>query len=45
VLADRDEFSLGSEAQESWEQINRRPARSLAGLRELMARPSPFGGE
>jgi uncharacterized protein (DUF1778 family) len=42
VLADRVEFTLGSEAQEAWERVNRRPARSLAGLRELMARPSPF---
>jgi uncharacterized protein (DUF1778 family) len=45
VLADRTEFVLGSEAQEVWERINRRRARSLAGLRELMARPSPFSDE
>jgi len=45
VLADRTEFTLGSEAQEAWERINRHPARSLAGLRELMARPSPFTDE
>jgi uncharacterized protein (DUF1778 family) len=45
VLADRAEFSLGAEAQQAWEAINRRPARSLAGLRELMARPSPFTDE
>jgi len=45
VLADRTEFSLGAEAQQAWEVINRRPARSLTGLRELMARPSPFTGE
>jgi len=45
VLADRTEFTLGSAAQEAWERINRRPARSLAGLRELMARPSPFADE
>jgi uncharacterized protein (DUF1778 family) len=45
VLADRTEFLLGSEAQEVWERINRRRARSLAGLRELMARPSPFSDE
>ena len=42
VLADRVEFSLGPDAHQAWERINRRPARSLAGLRELMARPSPF---
>ena len=45
VLADRTQFTLGSEAQEAWERINRRPARSLAGLRELLARPSPFADE
>lgn len=45
VLADRTEFSLGVEAQQAWEVINRRPARSLVGLRELMARPSPFADE
>lgn len=45
VLADRVEFKLGPDAQEAWERINRRPARSLAGLRELMARPSPFVDE
>lgn len=45
VLADRVEFSLEPDAQERWERINRRPARSLAGLRELMARPSPFADE
>jgi uncharacterized protein (DUF1778 family) len=42
VLADRTEFVLDSAAQERWEAITRRPARSLAGLRELMNRPSPF---
>jgi uncharacterized protein (DUF1778 family) len=42
VLADRSEFVLDAEAQQAWEKINRRPARTLAGLRELMARPSPF---
>jgi uncharacterized protein (DUF1778 family) len=45
VLADRSEFVLGSEAREAWEKINRRRARSLAGLRALMARPSPFSDE
>lgn len=42
VLADRLEFSLDAEAREAWERINRRDARDLAGLRELMVRPSPF---
>jgi uncharacterized protein (DUF1778 family) len=45
VLADRTEFGLGPEAQQEWDRINRRPARSLVGLRELMARPSPFADE
>ena len=42
VLADRDRFSLSPAAAEEWESINARPARELAGLRRLMARPSPF---
>lgn len=45
VLADRTEFALDPEAQEAWERINRRRARTLTGLRELMTRPSPFSGE
>ncbi len=42
VLADRTEFVLDDEALERWEVLNARPARDLPGLRELMARPSPF---
>lgn len=42
VLADRSEFALDADAREVWEKINRRPARDLPGLRNLMARPSPF---
>lgn len=42
VLADRTDFALQPDALEAWEEINRRPARSLDGLRDLMARPSPF---
>jgi uncharacterized protein (DUF1778 family) len=42
VLADRSEFRLDDEGRTAWERINRRPARSLAGLRDLVARPSPF---
>ncbi len=42
VLADRTEFVLDGEALERWEALNERPARDLPGLRELMARPSPF---
>ncbi len=45
VLADRTEFVLDPEAQEAWEELNRRPARDLPGLREFMARPSPFADE
>lgn len=44
VLADRDRFSLDTEAAAEWERINRRPARELAGLKRLMERPSPFNG-
>jgi uncharacterized protein (DUF1778 family) len=42
VLADRNEFVLDHDQRQAWEQINRRPARTLSGLRDLMARPSPF---
>jgi len=42
VLADRDQFVLTADAAEAWDAINRRPARDLAGLKALMARPSPF---
>ena len=45
VLADRTEFVLDTEAQEAWEELNRRPARDLPGLGEFMARPSPFADE
>jgi uncharacterized protein (DUF1778 family) len=42
VLADRDRFDLDASALQAWEAVNARPARELAGLRELMQRPSPF---
>lgn len=42
VLADRDQFTLAPEAAAEWDRINRRSAKELAGLRRLMARPSPF---
>jgi uncharacterized protein (DUF1778 family) len=42
VLADREAFVLSNRAQAEWEKINRRPARDLPGLRELMRRRSPF---
>ncbi|MCU1357917.1 MAG: hypothetical protein JWM89_3335 [Acidimicrobiales bacterium] len=42
VLADRDRFVLAPEAAAAWEDINRRPARKLPGLKRLSQRPSPF---
>ena len=42
VLADRDHFTLDTDASAEWERINRRPAKELAGLKRLMQRPSPF---
>lgn len=45
VLADRLEFVLDADAQQAWEKINQRSTQDLAGLRELMARPSPFTDE
>ena len=42
VLADRTEFTLTPEARDAWDALNRRPARTLTGLRDLMNRPSPF---
>jgi uncharacterized protein (DUF1778 family) len=42
VLADREQFVLDPDAQQEWERINNRPARSLPGLVRLMERPSPF---
>jgi uncharacterized protein (DUF1778 family) len=43
VLADREHFVLDATAQQEWERINSRPARSLPGLARLLERPSPFG--
>ena len=42
VLADRELFVLDANAQQEWERINSRPARSLPGLERLLQRPSPF---
>ena len=42
VMADRERFVLSEHAAAEWEAINSRPARELSGLRDLMARPSPF---
>jgi uncharacterized protein (DUF1778 family) len=44
VLADRQHFVLDPAAQQEWERINTRPARTLPGLAHLMERPSPFLG-
>lgn len=45
VLADRTEFVLDVEGRTAWEEVNSRPPRDVAGLRELMERPSPFSDE
>ena len=42
VLADRTEFTLSPAAAEAWDEMNRRAAVDLPGLRALMKRPSPF---
>lgn len=42
VLADRTEFVLDARGRTAWEEVNSRPPRNVAGLRELMERPSPF---
>lgn len=42
VLADRTQFVLNGDDLAAWEEINDRPPRDVAGLRELMERPSPF---
>lgn len=42
ILADRSEFVLDAESRQAWERVNRRKARDLRGLRELMQRSSPF---
>ena len=40
--ADQSSFLLHAEAQQEWERINSRAARSLPGLTRLLERPSPF---
>ena len=42
MLADRQHVLLDADAQQEWERINSRPARSLPGLTRLLERPSPF---
>ena len=42
VLADRALFALDPAACAAWDEINSRPSRDVAGLRELLDRPSPF---
>lgn len=44
VMADRSEFSLSPAQKRAWDAINRKAAADLAGLRDLMQRPSPFIG-
>ena len=45
VLADRTEFALDAKDRATWDAVNDRPPRDLAGLRALMDRPSPFTDE
>ena len=45
VLADRTEFALDSNDRATWEAVNDRPPRELAGLRALLGRRSPFTDE
>ena len=45
ALADRIEFALDDDGRRAWDELNRRPARELVGLRSLMSRPSPFVDE
>lgn len=45
VLADRTEFQLDVDSAAAWDSINRRRARDLPGLRQLMERPSAFVDE
>lgn len=40
--AGQSSFLLDAEAQQEWERINSRAARSLPGLTRLLERPSPF---
>jgi uncharacterized protein (DUF1778 family) len=42
VLADRSEFVLDEAGRKRWDELNSEPARSLASLKKLMARRSPF---
>lgn len=42
VLADRTEFVLSDAQRQRWDDLSDRPAQSLAGLKKLMTRQSPF---
>jgi uncharacterized protein (DUF1778 family) len=42
VLADRRDFVLSPVAITEWEALNDRPAHEVAGLLDLLRRPSPF---
>ena len=44
VLADRTTFELTPAAAAEWDRINAQDAAELAGLKRLLARPSPFAG-
>lgn len=42
LLADQTSFTLSPKAQAEWDALNKRRARDLPGLAQLMRRPSPF---
>lgn len=42
VLADQERYALDAEQSARWDELNSRAARPLAGLAELLERPSPF---
>ena len=42
VLAGRQDFVLSPVARAEWDTLNDRPAQEVAGLMNLLARPSPF---
>jgi uncharacterized protein (DUF1778 family) len=42
LLADRMQYALSAVETAMFDELMERPARDLAGLRELLERPSPF---
>ena len=42
VVGDPRVFELDAEAAQRWEELNDAPPRTIAGLVELLQRPSPF---